>query len=98
LIKPELDLLDAKARDKRIMEVISLVRNLHQSEYLKVKRQERLEKDNEQKARETKRLQEIINFNQTIMKFQQLLGEDKKDPWLKNLCSKISGGSLCQSN
>lgn len=96
--KPQLDLLDEKTREKRLSQIITEVRATHMERYLARKAEERLQKRNEQKAREATRKESVEELNLGIANLQKFLGEDKKEPWLKNLCLDISGGVLCQTN
>lgn len=96
--KPILDRMDEKARETRINEIITLIRKLEQDKYLAEKREERDAKSKDQKAREVNRKQANVDFNREIANLQKLLGQGKVEPWLKNMCSDITGRTLCQNN
>jgi hypothetical protein len=87
--------MDAKARENRITEIITLIRTLETEDYLKRKREERAQKDQEHRTREANRKSSHTEFNREIENLQKLLSEDKKEPWLNNVCMEITGGSLC---
>ena len=94
-MKEELINLNVSDRENRIVEITKAVRSVHEVEYLNEKKEQRLKNQKEQKTRESRRKTDIGVFNREFQTLQSLLEKEGQQPWLKNLCSEVSGSFLC---